>query len=175
MYVCGGWCHHAVSGEDNKINETFFQFLLRGPRKLVEANPISWLPGTAWQARRHTDTDRPAHSSSSCRSVRKRRPAGDDDSPSMGWLADSRWGVCVCWRCSLLTRRATPWATWTGSASSAPTWWRRRRASESGTTCSRQRARSCRSTGQVRSEGGWREAMSREAGTRAWTTSHDDA
>lgn len=41
-------------GEDNKINETFFQFLLRGPRKLVDANPINWLPITAWQVR--TDT-----------------------------------------------------------------------------------------------------------------------
>lgn len=40
-------------GEDNKINETFFQFLLRGPRKLVDANPINWLPITAWQVRRH--------------------------------------------------------------------------------------------------------------------------
>jgi dynein heavy chain, axonemal len=38
-----------ILGEENKINEAFFQFLLRGPKKIVD-NPISWLPGTAWQA-----------------------------------------------------------------------------------------------------------------------------
>jgi len=39
-----------VLGEDNKINESFFEFLLRGPKKLGTDNPINWLPSTAWQA-----------------------------------------------------------------------------------------------------------------------------
>jgi hypothetical protein len=47
-------------GEDNKINETFFQFLLRGPRKLVDANPINWLPITAWQVRTHSSQHQPS-------------------------------------------------------------------------------------------------------------------
>lgn len=39
-----------ILGEDNKINESFFQFLLRGPRKIGTDNAISWLPLTAWQS-----------------------------------------------------------------------------------------------------------------------------
>eukprot|EP00903_Cladosiphon_okamuranus_P006208 g6103.t2 len=39
-----------ILGEDSMINEVHFQFLLRGPRKQVEDNPLPWLPETAWQA-----------------------------------------------------------------------------------------------------------------------------
>ena len=37
-------------GEDNMLNETQFQFLLRGPRKEGEENTLSWLPKSAWEA-----------------------------------------------------------------------------------------------------------------------------
>ena len=37
-----------ILGEDNILNETHFQFLLRGPRKEGEENPLSWLPKGAW-------------------------------------------------------------------------------------------------------------------------------
>jgi dynein heavy chain len=39
-----------ILGEDNKMNEIHFGFLMRGPKKLAEENPIDWLPATAWQA-----------------------------------------------------------------------------------------------------------------------------
>jgi len=35
-------------GEDNLLNELHFQFLLRGPRKEGEENPVAWLPKSAW-------------------------------------------------------------------------------------------------------------------------------
>lgn len=37
-------------GEDNLLNENHFQFLLRGPRKEGEANPVNWLPKSAWDS-----------------------------------------------------------------------------------------------------------------------------
>ena len=37
-------------GEDNMLNETQFQFLLRGPRKEGEENTLSWLPKSAWES-----------------------------------------------------------------------------------------------------------------------------
>merc|ERR1711871_205573 len=37
-------------GEDNMLNETHFNFLLRGPRRAGEENPISWLPKSAWES-----------------------------------------------------------------------------------------------------------------------------
>ena len=38
-------------GEENLLNDTHFQFLLRGPRKEGEENPLNgWLPISAWQA-----------------------------------------------------------------------------------------------------------------------------
>ena len=38
-------------GEENMLNETHFQFLLRGPRKEGgEENPLSWLPKSAWES-----------------------------------------------------------------------------------------------------------------------------
>ena len=37
-------------GEENLLNDTQFQFLLRGPRKEGEENPLSWLPKSAWEA-----------------------------------------------------------------------------------------------------------------------------
>lgn len=39
-----------ILGDDNLMNESQFAFLLRGPRKLGEENPIEWLPTSAWQA-----------------------------------------------------------------------------------------------------------------------------
>jgi dynein heavy chain len=39
-----------ILGEDNKMNEIHFSFLMRGPKKIGEENPIDWLPVTAWQA-----------------------------------------------------------------------------------------------------------------------------
>jgi dynein heavy chain len=40
-----------ILGEENMINETHFQFLMRGPRKLGEENPLAWLPESSWQVR----------------------------------------------------------------------------------------------------------------------------
>ena len=37
-------------GEDNLLNEIHFQFLLRGPRKEGEENPVGWLPKSAWNS-----------------------------------------------------------------------------------------------------------------------------
>ena len=37
-------------GEDEKLDETEFQFLMRGPRKVGEDNPIGWMPASAWEA-----------------------------------------------------------------------------------------------------------------------------
>lgn len=38
-------------GEENLLNDTHFQFLLRGPRREGEENPISsWLPKSAWES-----------------------------------------------------------------------------------------------------------------------------
>eukprot|EP00981_Chlorochromonas_danica_P009567 scaffold2734_cov243-Ochromonas_danica.AAC.5 len=37
-------------GEENLLNEIHFQFLLRGPRKEAEENPLSWLPKSAWDS-----------------------------------------------------------------------------------------------------------------------------
>ena len=38
-------------GEDKKVDDTEFQFLLRGPRVMTDENPLSaWLPDSAWQA-----------------------------------------------------------------------------------------------------------------------------
>ena len=38
-------------GEDKKVDETEFQFLLRGRRIMVDDNPLSaWLPDSPWQA-----------------------------------------------------------------------------------------------------------------------------
>ena len=37
-------------GEDNMLNDTMFQFLLRGPRKEGEENLLSWLPKSAWDS-----------------------------------------------------------------------------------------------------------------------------
>ncbi|CAM9273797.1 unnamed protein product [Choristocarpus tenellus] len=39
-----------ILGEDNLLNEVHFQFLMRGPRKQVDDNPLAWLPDPAWQA-----------------------------------------------------------------------------------------------------------------------------
>jgi dynein heavy chain len=36
--------------EDNLLNEVHFQFLLRGPRREGEENPVSWLPKSAWDS-----------------------------------------------------------------------------------------------------------------------------
>ena len=36
-------------GEENMLNDTHFQFLLRGPRKPIEENPVPWLPQPAWE------------------------------------------------------------------------------------------------------------------------------
>ncbi|CAB1116950.1 unnamed protein product [Ectocarpus sp. CCAP 1310/34] len=38
-----------ILGEESIINEIHFQFLLRGPRKQVDDNPLPWLPEPAWQ------------------------------------------------------------------------------------------------------------------------------
>ena len=39
------------AGEDKKVDETEFQFLLRGPRIMTDDNPLNaWLPDSAWQA-----------------------------------------------------------------------------------------------------------------------------
>lgn len=37
-------------GEDNMLNDIHFNFLLRGPRRVGEENPIAWLPKSAWEA-----------------------------------------------------------------------------------------------------------------------------
>jgi len=37
-------------GEDQVLNELHFQFLLRGPRRVGEENPVSWLPPSAWES-----------------------------------------------------------------------------------------------------------------------------
>jgi dynein heavy chain, axonemal len=38
-------------GDENLLNDVHFQFLLRGPRKEGEDNPLaSWLPTSAWQS-----------------------------------------------------------------------------------------------------------------------------
>merc|ERR1711871_537589 len=37
-------------GEDNLLNESHFSFLLRGPRRVGEENPIAWLSKSAWEA-----------------------------------------------------------------------------------------------------------------------------
>lgn len=37
-------------GEENMLNEIHFQFLLRGPRKEGEENPVAWLPKSAWDS-----------------------------------------------------------------------------------------------------------------------------
>jgi dynein heavy chain len=38
-----------VLGDDAKVDELEFNFLMRGPRKMGEDNPIAWLPDSAWQ------------------------------------------------------------------------------------------------------------------------------
>jgi dynein heavy chain len=37
-------------GEDARVDENEFQFLMRGPLKVGEDNPIGWLPDKAWQS-----------------------------------------------------------------------------------------------------------------------------
>jgi dynein heavy chain len=37
-------------GEENMLNDIHFNFLLRGPRKEGEENPVSWLPKSAWES-----------------------------------------------------------------------------------------------------------------------------
>jgi dynein heavy chain len=37
-------------GEENMLNDLHFQFLLRGPRKPIEENPLTWLPQAAWES-----------------------------------------------------------------------------------------------------------------------------
>lgn len=37
-------------GEDNQLNDVHFQFLLRGPRREGEENPLSWLSKSAWDS-----------------------------------------------------------------------------------------------------------------------------
>ena len=37
-------------GEENLLNDTFFQFLLRGPRREGEENPLPWLSKLAWDS-----------------------------------------------------------------------------------------------------------------------------
>ncbi|RYG70338.1 hypothetical protein EON64_00425, partial [archaeon] len=37
-------------GEDNMLNDIHFQFLLRGPRKEAEENPLNWLSKSAWDS-----------------------------------------------------------------------------------------------------------------------------
>lgn len=38
-------------GEENMLNDTYFQFLLRNPKKeQCDENPLTWLPKSAWQA-----------------------------------------------------------------------------------------------------------------------------
>lgn len=37
-------------GEESLLNDAHFQFLLRGPRKVGEENPITWLPVASWEA-----------------------------------------------------------------------------------------------------------------------------
>jgi len=37
-------------GEDASLNPIHFQFLLRGPRKEAEENPLPWLPKSAWES-----------------------------------------------------------------------------------------------------------------------------
>ncbi|KAJ0388946.1 hypothetical protein P43SY_011410 [Pythium insidiosum] len=46
-----------ILGEDNRVQENYMQFLLRGPKKVggaggeeAEANPIEWLPNAQWNA-----------------------------------------------------------------------------------------------------------------------------
>ena len=31
------------------MNEIHFSFLMRGPKKIAEDNPVDWLPNSAWQ------------------------------------------------------------------------------------------------------------------------------
>ncbi|CAM9682439.1 unnamed protein product, partial [Phaeothamnion confervicola] len=38
-----------ILGEEHLVNEQHFRFLMRGPRKFTEANPLPWLPDAAWQ------------------------------------------------------------------------------------------------------------------------------
>merc|ERR1719453_2785805 len=46
-----GLMRRGTLGEDNLINQTEFDFLLRGPRKAGEENPlVAWLPTSAWDA-----------------------------------------------------------------------------------------------------------------------------
>ncbi|CAN0055637.1 unnamed protein product [Heterosigma akashiwo] len=39
-----------ILGDENLMNEVHFQFLMRGPKKLGEENPLPWLPKTAWDS-----------------------------------------------------------------------------------------------------------------------------
>lgn len=39
-----------ILGEDLQVPEPFIQFLLRGPKRNTEANPIDWLPAPQWNA-----------------------------------------------------------------------------------------------------------------------------
>ena len=39
-----------ILGEDNVLNETMFQYLLRGTRKVGDENPIEWLPVSSWES-----------------------------------------------------------------------------------------------------------------------------
>jgi dynein heavy chain len=42
--------NRGVLGEENKLNPSYLQFLMRGPRKVGEDNTIGWLPDSAWAA-----------------------------------------------------------------------------------------------------------------------------
>jgi len=42
--------NRGILGEENQMNNLHFQFLMRGPKKMGEENPLSWLPQAAWDA-----------------------------------------------------------------------------------------------------------------------------
>jgi len=48
--LCFNLMRRGVLGEDNAMDETLFNFLMRSPRKLGEDNPLEWLPASAWQS-----------------------------------------------------------------------------------------------------------------------------
>jgi len=48
--LCFNLMRRGNLGEDNLMDETLFQFLMRSPRKMGEDNPLDWLPISAWQS-----------------------------------------------------------------------------------------------------------------------------